>query len=125
MASSALQDIDAEPPKKRQRLSSPLSINTASASKQVATSCEMDNTIKQTVVSDSGFQPERDAQVGILHFVNSEKQGFSGTLKQRYVFNTPHLSCVWILQMIALCLAFFVLLIDFLFVDLLLECISS
>ena len=45
----------------------------------------MDDTITQTVVSDSGFQPEREAQVGILHFVNSENIGFTGTLKQRYV----------------------------------------
>ncbi|RDW70150.1 hypothetical protein BP5796_08547 [Coleophoma crateriformis] len=31
-----------------------------------------------------GFQPEREAEVGILCFVNSTNPGFSGILKQRY-----------------------------------------
>ena len=44
----------------------------------------MDDSINQTVMSDTGFQPEREVQVGILHFVNSENIGFTGTLKQRY-----------------------------------------
>ncbi|KAL3427084.1 tRNA pseudouridine synthase d [Phlyctema vagabunda] len=34
--------------------------------------------------ANSGFQPEREAEVGILHFVNSTNPGFSGVLKQRY-----------------------------------------
>lgn len=35
-------------------------------------------------MSDNGFQPEREAQVGIVHFVNTTNVGFTGTLKQRY-----------------------------------------
>jgi tRNA pseudouridine13 synthase len=88
MASSNSQDVvDSEPPRKRQRLSPPPPPFTSSTTTQEAESkiAKMDDTIKQAVVSDTGFQPEREAQVGILHFVNSENIGFTGTLKQRYV----------------------------------------
>ena len=57
----------------------------------------MDGTIKQTVVSDNGFQPDREAQVGILQFINEKNAGFTGTLKQRYVL-TCFLSCVCFLE---------------------------
>lgn len=86
MTSPNSQDVSVGPPRKRQRLSPPTppstSSNTTTTSKQVA---KINDTIKQTVMSDTGFQPEREAQVGILHFVNSENLGFTGTLKQRYV----------------------------------------
>jgi tRNA pseudouridine13 synthase len=58
----------------------------------------MDDTVKQAVMSDTGFQPERETQVGILHFVNAENLGFTGTLKQRYVLTcslTLCASCEW------------------------------
>ena len=85
MASSDLQDV-AEPPRKRQRLSPLPSTTTTIATTQEAKSkvAKMDSTINQIVISDTGFQPEREVQVGILHFVNSENIGFTGTLKQRY-----------------------------------------
>lgn len=54
----------------------------------------MEDMIKQTVVSDTGFQPDREAQVGILKFVNEKNAGFTGTLKQRYVLGVIYLSCV-------------------------------
>jgi tRNA pseudouridine13 synthase len=85
MARPDCQDVVAETPRKRQRLSpSQYSTpgNATAASEQIA---KMDDLIKQTVMSDTGFQPEREAQVGILYFVNSENLGFTGTLKQRYV----------------------------------------
>ena len=89
MTSSDSQDVGVEPPRKRQRLSPPLppstSSNTTTIPKEEKME-QMDDTVKQTVMSDTGFQPEREAQVGILHFVNSENLGFTGTLKQRYVF---------------------------------------
>jgi hypothetical protein len=43
----------------------------------------------QHVVSESGFQPNREVEAGIVEFVNKENQGFSGILKQRYVFSQP------------------------------------
>jgi hypothetical protein len=87
MASSNSQDVVTEPPRKRQRLSPPPSTSTSATTTPEAGSkvVKMDDTIKQSVMSDTGFQPEREVQVGILHFVNSENPGFTGTLKQRYV----------------------------------------
>ncbi|KAH9205778.1 pseudouridine synthase [Leptodontidium sp. 2 PMI_412] len=38
----------------------------------------------RVVISDTGFQPEKEIAVGITHFVNSENPGFQGVLKQRY-----------------------------------------
>src|SRR5271163_3815462 len=90
MASANAQDVPAEPPRKRQKLSPPPSTSrtpatkTQQSGKQVAT-IETQMTQTRVVVSDNGFQPEREAQVGILHFVNGTNPGFSGTLKQRYV----------------------------------------
>jgi tRNA pseudouridine13 synthase len=53
----------------------------------------MEDRKTQLVISDNGFQPEREAQVGILHFVNLSNPGFSGTLKQRcvlmHIFSPP------------------------------------
>jgi len=46
----------------------------------------MDRT-NQTVLSETGFQPDREAEVGITEHVNTENRGFSGVFKQRYVSN--------------------------------------
>lgn len=91
MASSNSQDVVAEPPRKRQKLSPPPSTATTTTTKNVAGEQTVEamnepKTQMQIVVSDNGFQPEREQAVGILHFVNATNPGFSGTLKQRYVF---------------------------------------
>ncbi|KAG9246619.1 putative Multisubstrate pseudouridine synthase 7 [Calycina marina] len=39
---------------------------------------------KRTIISSSGFQPQRELEVGILHVVNSSNKGFLGVLKHRY-----------------------------------------
>ena len=38
---------------------------------------------KRTIMSSTGFQPEREIEVGILHVVNSANKGFTGVLKHR------------------------------------------
>jgi tRNA pseudouridine13 synthase len=83
MASSNPNDVVSGPPPKRQKMSPATSstINTTQPDKDV----KMDDRKTQLVVSDNGFQPEREAEVGILHFVNLSNPGFSGTLKQRCV----------------------------------------
>jgi tRNA pseudouridine13 synthase len=88
MASSNSQDVVAEPPRKRQKLSPPPSTTTTKhvADEQTVEAMNEPETQMQIVVSDNGFQPEREQAVGILHFVNATNPGFSGTLKQRYVF---------------------------------------
>ena len=84
MASSDSQDV--EPPRKKQRLSPAQSSTLTTTTRGIESkAAKMDDTIKQTVMSDNGFQPEREMQAGILHFVNSKNLGFTGTLKQRYV----------------------------------------
>ena len=40
---------------------------------------------KRTTMSSTGFQPEREVEVGILHVVNSVNKGFTGVLKHRCV----------------------------------------
>jgi hypothetical protein len=82
MASSNPNDnVVSGPPAKRQKMS-PSTVNTTQPDKDV----KMDDRKTQLVVSDNGFQFEREAQVGVLHFVNLSNPGFAGTLKQRYVF---------------------------------------
>ena len=93
MTSSNLQDVvDSEPPRKRQR-TYPATSPSKTTSNQTYEMDSLTNpeslggskpNVMQIVVSDSGFQPEREAQVGILHFVNADSLGFTGTLKQRY-----------------------------------------
>jgi hypothetical protein len=74
-----------EPPRKRARLSpSTNSPSTNTIQQPPKDVMIMEPYTVQTVMSDSGFQPEREFQVGILHFVNSSNPGFTGTLKQRY-----------------------------------------
>lgn len=89
-----------EPPLKRQRTSSislPLpspSSNSVMAAQpttntdnNITNSTNMDNPLlphaTRVVISDTGFQPEKEIAVGITHFVNSENPGFQGVLKQR------------------------------------------
>lgn len=84
MASSDSQDV--EPPRKKQRLCPPQPSTSTTTTRGIESkAAKMDDTIKQTVMSDNGFQPERETQAGILHYVNSKNLGFTGTLKQRYV----------------------------------------
>jgi len=40
---------------------------------------------KRTIMSSTGFQPDREVEVGILHVVNSANKGFTGVLKHRCV----------------------------------------
>ena len=90
MTSPNPQDVVAEPPRKRQKLSSSPSTTTSTteriAAEQPVKAMDESKIQTQIVVSDNGFQPEREETVGILHFVNATNLGFSGTLKQRYVF---------------------------------------
>jgi len=90
-----------EPPLKKQRTSSeslPSSTNntqdsimadqpTSNTQPNSNTTIAMDNPIvapaTRVVISDTGFQPEKEIAVGITHFVNSENPGFQGVLKQR------------------------------------------
>ena len=85
MASS--EAPEREPPRKRQRLSPPPPPpSTTSTTQQPAKNVDkMEDQRTKLIVSDNGFQPERETEVGILHFVNTSNPGFSGTLKQRYV----------------------------------------
>ena len=87
---------DAERPRKRQRLQSsqPQSQSSTTTLNQDGEMADpilpkafddLASAVTQKVTSDSAFQPEREAQVGILHFVNAGSLGFTGTLKQRYV----------------------------------------
>ena len=71
------------PPTKRLKISieTPSTITTT----QPVKPAKMDDRKTHLAIVDSGFQPERESQVGILCFVNDANPGFSGTLKQRYV----------------------------------------
>lgn len=86
MASLEPPGVNMGPPRKRQRILSPSLTNSTTSTQMslegtAAKSCGHN----RTVMSDTGFQPDREAQVGIIHFVNSANVGFTGTLKQRYV----------------------------------------
>lgn len=88
MTSPDLTPVD-EPPPKRQKVDSPHA-STQQAPDFTTPKLAQGLTVKdvthtQTVMSDTGFQPDREAEVGILHFVNSSNVGFTGILKQRYV----------------------------------------
>ncbi len=89
MASLDFENEGAEPPTKKQKITTetPSTINTTQSDSaiQPPKGVKMDDRKTHLVVVDNGFQPEREAQVGILHFVNTSNPGFSGTLKQRYV----------------------------------------
>lgn len=89
MASFDFEKEGAEPPTKKQKITTetPSTINTTQSdtATQPSKGVKMDDRKTNLAVVDNGFQPEREAQVGILHFVNTANPGFSGTLKQRYV----------------------------------------
>jgi hypothetical protein len=89
MASLNFENEGAEPPTKKQKITieTPSTIKTtkSDAATQPLKGIKMDDRKTHLVIIDNGFQPEREAQVGILHFVNTSNPGFSGTLKQRYV----------------------------------------
>jgi len=81
------------PPTKKQKISpADLSNVTTTQPTQPDKTAKMDDRKTHLAVVDNGFQPERETQVGILCFVNSDNPGFSGTLKQRYVFSCHSLS---------------------------------
>ncbi|OWO99807.1 hypothetical protein B2J93_6862 [Marssonina coronariae] len=44
----------------------------------------MDDLQARKIVSDDGFQPDKELEVGIKCFVNEQNPGFGGVLKQRY-----------------------------------------
>lgn len=71
------------PPPKRQKLATgqPSIVNQTKPRKDA----KMDDRLTRLAPVDNGFQPEREAEVGILYYVNPSNPGFSGTLKQRYV----------------------------------------
>ncbi|TVY76006.1 Multisubstrate pseudouridine synthase [Lachnellula suecica] len=82
MASAELRMVvdEAEPPRKRQRLSPTSTTTTTSAP---AEKKKMDHrSSKLDVVGE--VSDGKEAQVGILHFVNASNPGFSGVLKHRY-----------------------------------------
>jgi hypothetical protein len=76
-----------EPASKRRKLSPPISEATISIN---------DNTAVKTTPTDNGrssevmrpSQSKREAEVGILCFVNESNPGFTGILKQRLVTRT-------------------------------------
>ncbi len=79
-----------EPARKRQKLSPPLSQHLA----QVANYAVI-NTMSeaQKIAHDAMMsQRDREAQAGILCFVNESNPGFSGILKQRYL---GHVICTY------------------------------
>lgn len=104
MASSRPRDeLPIEAPRKRQKLSAPPSEqapSTATESHQEPATqatepappppggnpaAKMDEPVVKMAITETGFQPEREKECGILHFVNESNPGFTGVLKQRYV----------------------------------------
>ena len=80
-----------EPPRKKQRVSTPepLIDNITSTSIPGAKANELvnmdDDHPRNTTNNDHDAQTERELEVGILHYVNSTNLGFTGILKKRYV----------------------------------------
>jgi hypothetical protein len=80
-----------ESPRKRQKLSPPPPGTATSLPQQDISMQNSGMTGPEPTHSTSkmrpenGFQLEREAQVGITHFVSMSKGGFEGILKQRYV----------------------------------------
>lgn len=74
-----------ESPRKRQRLSPSTDSGANIAPQPQSRNIPMMDANK-LVADSTGFQLERESQVGILHFVSSTNSGFSGILKQRYVY---------------------------------------
>lgn len=76
-----------EPARKRQKLSPPAHTNISHASPN--TNSNTGNSLKMEATEpakgNETRQLDREAQVGILHFVSPASSGFSGILKQRFV----------------------------------------
>jgi len=98
MASSNAPDGEAEPPRKRQRITPPsTSPSTSAAQPQLQGPIDEKKTGSSVTSAPNmeirgpaamnGFEPGKEAAVGILCFVNDSNPGFVGTLKQRYVSN--------------------------------------
>lgn len=89
MASSELKnpvgEAAQEPPRKRQKLSpTPTPTSNTNTVTTDDNKSKMDS--KPTRLDTVGeISDGREAEVGILHFVNTSNPGFSGILKQRYV----------------------------------------
>jgi hypothetical protein len=89
-----------ESPRKRQKLSPPPPSTTpgnptatTQPSPPVAKpAAAMDEPFVPMVMSGTGFQPDREKQCAIVHFVNTSNPGFTGILKQRYVSHTAFLA---------------------------------
>jgi hypothetical protein len=89
------ESVDAEPPAKRQRLLGQQQTTTNSKMAELSNSQSHDELMKSDVKMslkseslpvDTKFEPDnREAEAGILYFVNDNSLGFSGTLKQRYI----------------------------------------
>jgi tRNA pseudouridine13 synthase len=83
-------DLGLESPRKRQKLDSPppsiSSIATTTTQPIGKPVAKMDEPMNPMVISETGFQPEREKQCAIIHFVNDSNPGFTGVLKQRYAF---------------------------------------
>jgi tRNA pseudouridine13 synthase len=85
--------IDA--PRKRQKLSPGASPSHPDTSTQPVPPdgkpvAAMDEPLVTMALSETGFQPERETECAILHFVNASNPGFTGVLKQRYVPHSLH-----------------------------------
>jgi hypothetical protein len=95
------QNVNSEPPSKRQRLSQEQTTTHPKMAESLGqdaqdNSTEVDikkETIFEIKAVDTKFNPDsREAEAGILHFVNDNGLGFSGTLKQRYVASSIYYS---------------------------------
>jgi hypothetical protein len=83
-------------PRKRLKLSSPPSTTSTSTPSNPlqlphttphvgSPITKMDEPEVPMPITENGFQPEREQQCAIVHFVNPSNPGFTGVLKQRYV----------------------------------------
>lgn len=71
-----------EPARKRQKLSPPLSQHSAHVTNNIMSNAMSE---AQTMAHNAMMsQCDREAQAGILYYVNESNPGFSGILKQRY-----------------------------------------
>lgn len=84
-----LEDLEPPPPSKRQKIQ-PLQPEYEKPTyqqnpQQLVASTQQTEQLsdRRTIMSSTGFQPEREIEVGILHVVNSANKGFTGVLKQR------------------------------------------
>ena len=64
---------------------------------------KMDGVVNQMVAVNTN-DLEREREVGIVHYVNPEQKGFSGVLKQRYVFIESYLCFLSAFYLDSVCL---------------------